>query len=563
MRLTTALCFLVYPGFNQQWTSYLYSHFLIVLCFLLLSFLCTIWSLKHKRWYWLLTVAGLMLSALNLWMMEYFFVLELWRPFLIFGATYETQTQDPLWRRLRRVLVLWSPYLAVFLGNVAWRLFVFNNQIYQPTLIPALRANPLRTVIGLFGTIAVQLYVVSAAAWGQIFALPNPSVDGPRTTVFYIVVVIATALLVSLFFLAKRRDGVGKPQGGWRMVGLGLAAMIAAGGPFWLTGLEVTTAYPANRFTLPFMLGVSILVAAVLQLIPPRAGLWVLVGIVSLGAGRQALWADSFQHDWSTQKALFWQMAWRAPSITPHTTVLLNEGALPYYADNSLTAPLNWIYDPENRSGAMEYALFYPTSRVGGTLQTLEPGQAITYDFISEVFTGNTSQTLAFYYEPPGCLRLLDPLFDPQNHFIAEASLMRDAARLSSSEWIEQQPTARMPAIYGPEPPHLWCYYFERAGLAAQSGDWDTVVHLGDSAFRLDDYPNDPTERFVFIEGYAHAGQWPRALEQSVAAYKVSRPYVGPMLCALWGRIQGDTPESAQKALAVTQVKSMFACTSE
>ncbi len=57
----------------------------------------------------------------------------------------------------------------------------------------------------------------------------------------------------------------------------------------------------------------------------------------------------------------------------------------------------------------MDYVLFYPTSRLGGTLQDLEPGQSITYDFISEVFTGNTSQTLAFYYQPPGCLRLLDP----------------------------------------------------------------------------------------------------------------------------------------------------------
>ena len=61
-------------------------------------------------------------------------------------------------------------------------------------------------------------------------------------------------------------------------------------------------------------------------------------------------------------------MLWRAPGITPNTIVLLNEGALPYYADNSLIGALNWIYDPDNRSDAMDYALFYPTSRVGGTL---------------------------------------------------------------------------------------------------------------------------------------------------------------------------------------------------
>ena len=43
-----SLAFLLYPGFNQQWTSYLYSHFLIVLCFLLLSFLCSIWAVTGQ-----------------------------------------------------------------------------------------------------------------------------------------------------------------------------------------------------------------------------------------------------------------------------------------------------------------------------------------------------------------------------------------------------------------------------------------------------------------------------------------------------------------------------------
>ena len=35
LALSASLLFLVYPGFNQQWTSFLYSHFFIVLCFLL------------------------------------------------------------------------------------------------------------------------------------------------------------------------------------------------------------------------------------------------------------------------------------------------------------------------------------------------------------------------------------------------------------------------------------------------------------------------------------------------------------------------------------------------
>ena len=49
-----------------------------------------------------------------------------------------------------------------------------------------------------------------------------------------------------------------------------MIALVFAGGPFWLTGLQITLAYPASRFTLPFMLGVSLLLAGALQLLPLR-----------------------------------------------------------------------------------------------------------------------------------------------------------------------------------------------------------------------------------------------------------------------------------------------------
>ncbi|HET6846433.1 MAG TPA: hypothetical protein VFH29_06330, partial [Anaerolineales bacterium] len=297
--------------------------------------------------------------------------------------------------------------------------------------------------------------------------------------------------------------------------------------------------------------------------IPQRIRIWVVVLLMALAGGRQAQWAEAYRADWVKQKSLFWQMLWRAPGIEPGTTVLLNEGALPYYADNSLIGPLNWIYDPDNRSAAMDYALFYPTSRTEGTLPRLEPGLPIRYDFIAEVFSGNTSQTLAIYYQPPGCMRVLDPDIDAANRLIPDDSLMRDAAMLSSSQWIQVDDGARMPRIYGPEPAHGWCYYFERAGLAAQQGDWKAVADLGDAAFALQDHPNDPIERFVYIEGYAHTGQWARALELSDVSYRVSRNYVGPPLCSLWARIARETAAAPGQAAALNQVKSMFACTRE
>ena len=80
-------------------------------------------------------------------------------------------------------------------------------------------------------------------------------------------------------------------------------------------------------------------------------------------------------------------------------------------------------------------------------------------------------------------------------------------------------------------------------------------------AFALDnDSPNDPVERFVFIEGYAHVGDWQRAVELSRASYKVSKDYVGPLLCRLWERIETESTGSAERSEAVVDVRNMLSC---
>jgi hypothetical protein len=343
-------------------------------------------------------------------------------------------------------------------------------------------------------------------------------------------------------------------------MGLGVFILFVAGWPFWLTGVPVSLGYPANRATLSFMLGVSLLLAGLLALLPRQIN-WILLAVlVSLAAGRQFQWSNDFRRDWNAQKNLFWQMTWRAPGLEPGTIVLMNE-ELAFYADNSIGAAMNWIYAPDNHTNRVDYVLFYPTNRLGGALTSMEPGQEVKYDYLAGQFEGNTSQVVAFYYAPPGCLRLLDPEIDPYNHLIPDDSLMREAAVISSSAPIlGDEPNSRMPEIYGPEPEHNWCYYFEQADLARQSGDWQQVAGLGDKAFQLDDYPNDPLERFVFVEGYAHVGQWGQALEYSQVSYKVSKEVVGPLVCRLWGRIDREVPASPEKDDFVTQAKTLFVC---
>jgi hypothetical protein len=314
-----------------------------------------------------------------------------------------------------------------------------------------------------------------------------------------------------------------------------------------------------------------------LELIPWSRWKYLLAGLlIALCAGRQAFWSNDYRLEWNRQTELFWQMTWRAPGLVPDTTVLLNDRAflapspgadpvdarvLNFYADNSLATSLNWVYDPDATGDQIRYVLFYPKSRIGNGLPSFEKGQPIDYDFLAAKFHGNTSQVVAFFYAPPGCLRLLDADIDVVNRFIPDETLMREASALSSSAWIMPGGTATPPEVFGSEPARGWCFYFEKADLARQESDWEEVVRIAEIAFALDDHPNDPVERFVFIEGYAHVGDWARAQELSVEAWRVSKEFMSPMLCRLWERIAAQTEATAVQQAAVEEMQSRFVCT--
>jgi hypothetical protein len=557
------LLFLVYPGFNGQWTAYLYSHFFIVLAFFLFSLLCSLLSLRLRSGLWL--VLGLVFSALNLWMMEYFFVLELARGALLWVAL-RRQVPDARQRTLQ-TLKHWWPYLALFGLAVLSRLFIFNNQVYGFGLLPRLREDFGGTLLELLRNISTSLKTVTLQAWLPALQFPNSEIYGPRTLALYAGLIAVLFVVLLAWYWAQAGESPSKPrawEGLW-FVGLGLVMLPLAGAPFWLIGLPVTLLFPANRATIPSMLPVALIVAGLFELVRSARLRYVLLALlVAFVGGRQFLWGLDFSRDWEKQKNFFWQMTWRAPGLRPDTLVLLNEGAFEFYADNSLSAALNWIYAPGLKAtGSIPYVLFHPTNRLKGSLPTLKPDQPISYNYLAGRFTGSTSQVVAFYYLPPGCLRLLDHTIDRKNAFIPDRLLMRESAALSSPGWITQEQSSQMPAIYGPEPAHGWCFYFEKADLMRQAGDWQQVARLGDEAFALNDYPNDPAERFVFIEGYAHVGDWEKALQYSLQSHRVSPDFVDPMLCKLWGRIEAETSPSAEKEAALAEVRKKFSCSGE
>ena len=579
--LAAALLFLLYPGFNQQFVSFVYSsHF-----FALIFFLFSIFAMLKRTRTW--TIAALLSSLINLLLGEYFFLLDLIRiPILWISLPPIGGDGRGGKERAHRVILACFPYLIIFLAAIIGRVFFLANETYEYSLLAELRAAPLLTLWELSKTILLSLWTTLIAAWGQAFMPPDFELQGKVTITVYLgVIFISFGFTFFTFFPkgtvsersgAQTKSDSSKPRSSsigssaialrsgtgesLTLISLGIFAALLAGIPFWLTNLPVSLGFPANRATLPFIFGSVFVLVGVISLIPrKKLQVFLFAILIAFSAGRQFLWADEFRRDWNVHKNLFWQMSWRIPALEEDTAILLNEGALKFYADNSLSAPLNWIYAPDATAERIPYMLFYPRTRFGVEGEKLAENMLLQHDFIAGEFHGNTSQMVLINFSPPGCLHIVDPELDFGNRFISDL-LLRDAAPFSRPELILPFGEAQLPETYAPEPAHGWCYYFQKADLARQRGNWDQVIALGDQAFGLGDHPNDPTENFVFIEGYAQTGDWEQAEQLSLRANRVSPSYMSPLLCRLWDRIDREISSSPEKMESVAKMKAKFSC---
>lgn len=563
-----SILFVIYPGFDQQFIPIAYAHYFITLTAFFLSLGFMILALRKPAKFRLFTVLALLTSLINLLTTEYFFMLDLLRPVLI----WIVHNNDIHNRRqhLRRTAAIWLPYLLLFLAPAIWRLlfFQFQTYSYSPILLDELINQPWNTSLQLGKKILQDIWLTSFGAWSKAFQLPTFEELGRINMMRYWLIVAGMTAGLSIYLIKTKSDDNISPterqNSGKQAFFVGVFGLFTAGWPFWLTKLPITLGFPSSRFTLPFILGTSLFFGGIMQILPKWRGVKTIILAITVGfaVGLHFQIALQYRKEWSWHKSQFWQMAWRMPQLKPGTAIIGNYIPPSKYSDNSLSAPLNYIYAPDNTSEDMYYMYYYPSVRLGRQIPALEKDIPIKHDYLAATFIGSTSQIVTIFYKPPECMRVLDPELDPENQMLPE--LMREAAILSTTEQIlavNEAKAVTPPAdIYGPEPAHGWCYYFEKADLARQQGDWEQIVILGDQGFGLDETPFNPAERIPFIEGYAHVGNWDHARTLTKESYDINPEMMRPVMCLLWQRIDKNTEPSPGKENILQEVYDELEC---
>jgi hypothetical protein len=559
-RLATwaAMLFVVYPGFLQQPIALIYNHHLSVFGFFLLSACSMIWAIRKPEWSGRLILVGV-LASLSMFSLEYFVGLELLRPVLLWIALSGSLPSPR--DRWRRIIKSWLPYLPGLLIFIIWRVWIFQFPTYQPQIMQIIQEAPLRGLGALMQTILADLYKVAIVVWSRPLQFP----EGALTIVAYFAILFISGF--GIFNIMRLMDQVppdtSNSQDQWAKEAfmLGGIALLLAGWPSWITNLPVGLDYPWDRLTLAFIPGASLFTTAAIEWLfrQPTQRALILAGLVSLSIGFHFQNATLYRRDSETLRTIFWQLAWRVPGLQPGTIILTQDLPLRFFSDNSLTSPLNFLYDPGNTSREISYLFYDAEARLGTGYPALVPGLLVEQRYRSFTFSGSTTNTLVVYYRSPGCLRVLHPVYDEKTsgpqYPISEAIQYSNINQIIQNPQTPAQPPEH---IIGSEPEKNWCYYFQKADLARQAGNWEEIIKLWQATEQLRDVPNEASEKVIFMEAFARMKYWEQAISLSQQVSQV--PYLRPLICDTWTRIDLDPSYSPEEKLLIRDVMEEASC---
>lgn len=566
-----AALFAVYPIFMQQAIAVSYHQHWMGFLLYFLSIGCMLQAARQPEKAWLFHLLGVLAAGAHLAIFEYFAGLEVLRPVLLWVLLVHQEKANR--NRLRGVLLHWLPYLLVIGGYAMWRLFLVAPQVETnyPTLIFDFFKQPLSTALHLVQLSVQDLVFFLFTSWYRTLT-PEILGDWTPSMLLFAVAMVVTALGLVFYLLRLEAAPEDNPEGyrsRWVMeaFGVGLAAMVLGTLPVWVTDRQVwLPGLFSDRFGLAAMFGASLALAALLRWVASNWKKTALIAgiLVGLAVGLQLRTANDFRWSWIRQQRVYWQLYWRAPAVKPNTIFLADNTLFPYVYPNF---SFNVLYFSGNDPANMGLKFLYLKEALGNDPGFFSENKPYQKTFRNFVFNGHTQDIVLLYYDPPhnsNCVWVLTPE-DVDNPYLSDR--IRQALPVSGTRRILTEPTGALyppREIFGEEPEPDWCYLYQKASLAKQTGDWQQVAALGDQAAEMGIAPdsteaNSPQEWLPFIEGYARTGEWERAAALTVVNSQIDSNYE-PALCVLWERLKVEGPQDSDAEAAVDQVWQALEC---
>jgi hypothetical protein len=523
--LFLALLVIIYPGFLWWTGGFEFQPYVLSFSLAIFSIAFTLKALQSPSkgdsflWAGLAFLTGWIYLAL----VEFAIGMEIFRLLCIYLLISHKNSFQNVRQRLTATARASAIFLVIPISFVIWYQFFFENWRSAQdagTQLSQLFASPLT---GLWAGIRLLQSSLNVLFFAWVTPLQQNFFNNRLRDL--VLGMVAGALVIFLTYLFGKHflhsgEEEKKPENDttltWQNEAfwVGLLGLLGAILPVVLVNRNISFDR-LSHYALPGSLaGVVMMGAIVFSLIPSRTrwlALSLLVGIATLthhGVAAHAV------NDAQELREFWWQVTWRAPSIRTQndtTLVVLYPGINYLDGDEVAWAPANIIYYPEKQKTTPVHVPLAATRLEPDALNNIFWGTR-TYekeDLIIKYTTFTQSYKnllLLTQSREEACVRVIDNRWPDVS--TADGAFVMVGASKSRIGNIKTNAEAPVPpeVLFGAEPPHGWCYYYQKADLARQQGDWGKIAEINQIVHDQGLHPNDQIEWMPFLQAYAYLG---------------------------------------------------------
>ena len=491
-RFFAALMFTIYPGFLWWVAGVEYQPMVFSLGLHVFSITLTFKAMQTEitqrkaLWYALSVLTGLYALAL----VDYTIGMEAFRWMGIFLIVHRRSTGVSWGRKILETLKLTVPVLLIPILYLAWRQVFFENWRKATDIGLQLDAifSSVNSLLWWLVYLIQSALNVTVFSWGvpfsQIF-YSNRLRDlmmGLVITAFGLIFVLIAERIFS-----KKTEDTDETSGNWIREAILLGIFGALVGVLPIVLGNRTVAFGRfSHYTLPASIAGVLLLTGFVYSMKDRFARTV---VVSLLVALAMLTHRGISAQARTEEAMiqdFWrQMSWRAPDLKEGVLLIVE---YPFdFADD-----VDVVYGPAN-------FIYYPEKQARNPVKLAINAEVIQGETVTEILLGKKERMVNYYdaheyyvnfgnvlivaqSSENACLRVIDPRWS--NFSRNDGNWIFETAAKSKVENIVPSGPPHLPPeyLFGPEPEHGWCYYFQKADLARQTGDWEEITHLYDAA---------------------------------------------------------------------------------
>jgi hypothetical protein len=518
-----AILFVLFPGFLWWVAGFEFQPYVLSVGLQVFSIVFTLKAISAesatKRLGW--TIAAILSGWAYLALVEYAIGMEAFRIICVYLFVRRKNPSPTFTASIVQTFKTSAPFLLIPIVFLVWYQFLFDNWRKAQdagTQFSVLLSSPTTLMWRLIET-ARSFLNVSLFAWVIPF-YDNFYGNRLRDTILALVL---AAIVVMLVYITNRylnnnvknaEDESNASLYSWQteMLWVGLLGTICGVLPIVLAN-RVVTFERISQYTLPASLtGVIFLCGLIYSVFPKNIRMLVLSGLVAMAVlSHQGLAAQAVNEEETISE--FWeQVNWRAPDIRSGTTLVVTYPDINYLEGNDIVwGPANFIYYPE-RQKRMPVEIPLPASRLeqDSILQIINGNKAFdqTDLVIKYIHTETDYKNQLIMTQPTqaSCVHALDPRW-PDLSVYDQPFIHASYQNSKIENIVTDADFHELPAyVFDSEGPRRWCYYYQKADLARQQGDWNEIVQLDQDAQKLELHPNDQIELMPFLQAYAFLG---------------------------------------------------------